>query len=448
MAKLVYPIETAWKGNWGPWEALRELIQNALDAADGGDTIKMWMAKNGTINIVTEGHAMTRSDLVLGASSKRDGSKRGRKGEGLKIAALTLVRLGCRMTIRTGDEIWTPIVEPQEAWGGKECLVIETRKNGSPFNGVKIEIDGFSRESYDHALTRVVDARISPNLPAKMINVDSSTLFVDPKFAGLLFVGSLFVADLSKAFGQPMVYGFNFDPSVIELDSDRKLADPWTLRYQIGRLMADALKQIPISQAYDALSVESFEAIQFGEMAPTWDPIHVLLTEEHDRRHGNGALAAHAVVDQVAAAQVGAKAVITSKAIAASIGNIRPLAKAIETAAKGAKRRFDRSELDKDAVEMIDMLEGLRYGKARLGDHHPINVVEFWSEKTAGMCDLETGAIYMCRESLLSREMAIATYVHEIAHARSKARDGEPEHIRAIEEINAVIIVGLLGGGR
>jgi hypothetical protein len=439
MAKLVYPIELAWKGSWGAWEAFRELIQNALDAADDGGEIKVWRANNGTIHIVTTPDVMTRGDLVLGATSKHGSNARGRKGEGMKIAMMTLVRLGCAVKVRTGAEIWTPRVEAQEAWGGKECLVIET-KSAPNFAGVKIEIDGFSREAFDQSLALILDSRIpGTRIPAKTINTSDGTLLDDPVLAGKLFVGGLYVCDLAQAFSAPFVYGFDFRPDRLELDSDRKLADPWTTRYRIGKMIEAAFQTLSPSIAYDLLRVESFETKQIAQYADSNSALVTALTAEHDRRHGSGALAASTESEARQGSHVGLTIPVIGE-LAKLIQHARPLDRAIESAARGAKRVFDRSELTGDERTRLDRVEEL----ASFLGTEPIQmtVVEFWRPSTQGECQGQE--IRIARSALESDIDAIRVLIHEYAHRVTGAQDGTQEHIQAIEFTGAKIVAGLM----
>ena len=439
MAKLKYPISFNYR-NWGPWEALRDLIQNTLDAGDAGDKIKVWRSANGTINLVNEGTALTRGDLVLGESSKRGSKMRGRKGEGMKIACLALVKMGCAVKIRTGEEIWIPRAEDLPEFGGKTCLVIET-KAATPFPGVKIEIDGFSREAFDQAMSLIIDNRIpGAAKPAKIVKTTSGSVIVDPNFAGKLFVGGLFVADLSRAVDQPFVYGFNYDPDRLELDSDRKLADPWVLRYAIGSAMEDAMKAVPIEQAYDTLRVESFESEQLAKSLESGSGLVSNLMFEHQRRFGADSIPVASEDQAVQAANVGIKVHVAGKGLAAIASLLQPFDDRINNANQGPKRTYDRSELTNDEIDMIAYLDAL---VVKIGLTYPISIVDFWSPGIAGQCSLTTKRIALARRILNDRAECVATLVHEIAHGESQARDGTAEHIRSMESLFARLIVAL-----
>ena len=119
--KYELSIATTYVENWGVFEALRELFQNAIDQGD-------WeyhydpVAKE--LSIINHNDTLDTDSLLLGNTSKRnDGSKIGEFGEGYKLAVLALLRDGYEVTFYNGgaNEIW------------KTRLV-----NSKKFNGYKI----------------------------------------------------------------------------------------------------------------------------------------------------------------------------------------------------------------------------------------------------------------------------------------------------------------------
>lgn len=55
--------------------------------------------------------------------------------------------------------------------------------------------------------------------------------------------------------------------------------------------------------------------------------------------------------------------------------------------------------------------------------------------RTAGMYSRSTQEIYISPEQLEKGEEAVSTAIHELAHHRSRAEDGEPEHTGEIARI-------------
>lgn len=93
-----YPITAAYVSDWGLQEALREIVQNALDA--GGMQIHR---HNGDYNhwVISNQGSFNREVLLLGNSQKSEGSI-GKYGEGMKLAMLVLARLEIAHRVSSG----------------------------------------------------------------------------------------------------------------------------------------------------------------------------------------------------------------------------------------------------------------------------------------------------------------------------------------------------------
>lgn len=98
-----YPITAAYVSDWGMHEALREIIQNALDAGD------MQICRhNGDDNhwVISNRGSFDREVLLLGNSVKSTGAI-GKYGEGMKLAMLVLARLEIFHFVHTGNTEYT-----------------------------------------------------------------------------------------------------------------------------------------------------------------------------------------------------------------------------------------------------------------------------------------------------------------------------------------------------
>ncbi|GAI82864.1 unnamed protein product, partial [marine sediment metagenome] len=84
---IIGPTST-WRQEWGEWEAIRDIVQNALDEAEayrwGYDDQGFWISDRG------KGVAI--ADFLLGPPKLKPDYARGKFGEGMKIATLALVR--------------------------------------------------------------------------------------------------------------------------------------------------------------------------------------------------------------------------------------------------------------------------------------------------------------------------------------------------------------------
>jgi len=93
---IIGPTST-WRQDWGEWEAIRDIVQNALDECEyyayGYDDEGLY------IRDVGKGIAV--ADFLLGPPKLKPDYARGKFGEGMKIAALALLRLGYSIRVET-----------------------------------------------------------------------------------------------------------------------------------------------------------------------------------------------------------------------------------------------------------------------------------------------------------------------------------------------------------
>jgi len=145
---------STWRQDWGEWEAIRDIVQNALDEAEayrwGYDEKGLWIADRG------KGVAV--ADFLLGPPKLKPDWARGRFGEGMKIAALALVRMGYAVRVETvGREIWVVFLE-QKVNGTAETLAALWRPNGVRV-GTRFHIIGYSGPAFED--------RFAVNLPRR-----------------------------------------------------------------------------------------------------------------------------------------------------------------------------------------------------------------------------------------------------------------------------------------
>lgn len=102
-------LTKGYVAKWGPIEAIRELIQNALDS-DSPFVYEFIEQGTGVgLMLNSEFSTLTPQTLLLGATSKATSSDAiGSFGEGYKIALLVLTREGYTTEILNGDLIWRP----------------------------------------------------------------------------------------------------------------------------------------------------------------------------------------------------------------------------------------------------------------------------------------------------------------------------------------------------
>ena len=139
---------TTWRQEWGEWEAIRDIVQNALDETEryqfGFDEDGFWISD--------KGKGVAVADFLLGPPKLKTDYARGKFGEGMKIAALALVRMGYGVHVETiGRELWIIFLE-QKTNGHVESLAALWRKDGIK-SGTRFHIIGYRGDTYEKNFT-------------------------------------------------------------------------------------------------------------------------------------------------------------------------------------------------------------------------------------------------------------------------------------------------------
>jgi len=257
MARFELSITSDYAPDWGIYEGVREVIQNALDGRDKGYEMVVEY-KAGGLHVSNTDCVLDASVWLLGKSSKRgDDSQRGQHGDGLKVGTLALVRSGVDVKIFNGDEIWTPVIERSENYAGEEVLTIKTRKRRSSGTwGERAQSDftvvvGITKDDWLSIQDRFLDL---VSIPASEIatsrNYGDVLLSVDMQ--GRIYSRGIYVTTKSD-----LMYGYNFKG--LKLDRDRRMVDDWDLQWQVGYLMQDLCdsahedRDLWLTRMYDAL---------------------------------------------------------------------------------------------------------------------------------------------------------------------------------------------------
>jgi hypothetical protein len=228
---LELSLSRRYVSDWGAEEAVREILQNAIDRQADGAEVEVSYARE-TLSVRTLGASLDRSTLLLGESGKDDDRYIGKYGEGYKLAMLVLTREGHRMSITTGGERWVPVFRDSEAFGG-ETLQLDIYDDGEDGEYTQFDISGISpammrsfREKFI-ALDRFMGCDIGAKRESEY-----GTILLESRFKGKFYVGGLFVQEDTQ-----FAYGYDFLPEHVSLDRDRKAIN----YYELKELTARAL---------------------------------------------------------------------------------------------------------------------------------------------------------------------------------------------------------------
>ena len=114
-SKLQTSISPDYVKNWDMGKAIRELIQNYLDSKQEFNCDGYLRWENGKAIIKDYGPGLELKHFAMGVSEKSSNA-RGKYGEGLKLALLTMARENVPVELWTRGSIIRPVIEYNEAY--------------------------------------------------------------------------------------------------------------------------------------------------------------------------------------------------------------------------------------------------------------------------------------------------------------------------------------------
>lgn len=212
-------ISPNYVSNWGIKEAIREILQNAIDGETNGYE-KIVDYSGDVLNITSLGVDLQAKDLILGCSSKDDQDGMiGKYGEGFKLALVVLLRKGLNVEIQNGNKIWTPSFKISDTFGTQVLNIEETESSG---NELTFSISPVDQQLFNSLLDYFPCIN---NDFGKTVDCDNGQILLDKKFKGKMYVEGLYIQTDDN-----FKYGYNFNSDVVELDRDRKAINYYDLR--------------------------------------------------------------------------------------------------------------------------------------------------------------------------------------------------------------------------
>lgn len=211
-------LTKTYVSRWGLAEAIRELIQNALDSES--PFIYEFIPDDGrwALSLTSEFTTLTPQTLLLGATSKADADgKIGSFGEGYKLALLVLTRLGHDVEMRNGSLLWKPRFRYSSTFGD-DLLVIDETALAERHSGLTFLVRGLTETDID--AVRASCLRMQEHVGQIRQTEFGDILFDHPR---KLYVGSLYICDTE------MNYGYNIKPKYLRLERDRQTVSNWEL---------------------------------------------------------------------------------------------------------------------------------------------------------------------------------------------------------------------------
>ena len=246
MTKIELTLTPDYIPNWTLVDAVRELFQNALDQqtqSPGNTASWTYKPETKTLQIRNKQSVLPLKSLLLGASTKAgDTTTVGQFGEGYKLAALVLLRLGKTLTIYnySAREVWQPKFVNSRRFG-TEILTFFIEKSvwrTPPHDDLIFEVGNLDVDEY---YAQIVPSNLWLQEYLPMHKTEYGEILHET-YKGKVFVNGLFVCMYPS-----YKYGYNFNAGQLKLDRDRKLASDFDLKWLASRMWAgqpDALDMI------------------------------------------------------------------------------------------------------------------------------------------------------------------------------------------------------------
>ena len=451
---------STWRQDWGEWEAIRDIVQNALDEAEsyrwGYDDKGLWIADRG--------RGVAVADFLLGPPKLKPDYARGRFGEGMKIAALALLRMGYSVHVETvGREIWVVFLE-QKVDGTAETLAAMWRPNGIRV-GTRFHIIGYFGPAFED--------RFAVNLPRKAVLAEGPSQLTEPlrRFNQLLspayttspriYARDIYMRDIKSLYSYNL-WSFEMAP---DRHAPKNEGDMWV---DVGRLWCcvtdiDLLRDFLRMVHYPPV-VETDEShnVSMGEWAMGKEPVTGKTYSEFVKENAR-------VWRNAWELNFGEDAVIRTSDrwdnMVKHLGytphsvtwNVRDtLAKAITTdedLIRASAERLREAEVIPDDRLSSRQLSHLKLARAIVNEVTPYIVGRLPSAvhaaiippasdrvRTAGMYSRATEEIYIGLDQLDLGSRTVDTVVHELAHHTSGAEDLEEAHSAHMARIAATAV--------
>lgn len=270
-------ISSNYVSSWELKEGVREIVQNLMDAVTlhagsfGGHKEDIaiqvktsripnqnfreyeFVFQNKVIGLIEYNHIIRTlrcsnpgtipiESLLMGGTEKNNMQSLeviGRFGEGMKLAALALLRKNKTFLIRTGGQVWTFFLKEDPTFK-KECLhfsiVPEESVEDSKILTTMVEIGNLSTEEWNQNIKHFLDLTDDTVLSVPSRGKTKGAVLLGTKLHGRLFVKGIHVQDLMNE----LKYGYNIID--IDLDRDRRcIPDVWNRYRRTSELLADVL---------------------------------------------------------------------------------------------------------------------------------------------------------------------------------------------------------------
>jgi len=455
---IIGPTST-WRQDWTEWEAIRDIVQNALDEAEmyewGYDREGLW--------IRDQGKGVAVADFLLGPPKLKPDWARGKFGEGMKIASLALLRQGYPVKVETvGRDILMMFLQ-QEVDGRVETLAALWKTDGTRL-GTTFHIIGYNGPAFEDRFVQnlpdrafVAQAPSTVTTPRQRFNQLIEYEFPAATFSRI-FARDIYMRDINSVFSYNL-WGFDMapdrfgpkdesqlwvdvgrlwscvddrrllgiflqmvsDPPVLDTEEGRLVnMDAWAMGYMSGmqKRYADVVKDN--YQVWQQAWVDNFGDNAVIRTSDRWDGI--------TRHLGYVPVSVQWYVRDTLSLAIKTDVQLKDE----SQERLRD----VQIVPDEALTPRQRASLYL-AREIVDSISIIRQVK---GVHAAIIPPASDRVRTAGMYSRTTEEIYISADRLDSGRNTIDTVIHELAHHTSGAEDGEESHNAEMPRLAGLVV--------
>lgn len=249
--------------DWDFNMAMRELIQNGTDQEilDKNNAFSI-SYEEGKILLHNTKSVLKINTLLLGRSTKTNNEDTvGQFGEGYKIAALVLNRIGKSFTVHnhSKNEIWTTRFVNSRRWHDR-ILVFDVDEKPSEQQGLTIEVGNVSEEEWE----KLQSVWLGFIHDCNKVHTTYGDILTDESQKNSVYVNGLFISCSAN-----LQYGYDFKPQYLKLERDRMSCDSFNARDITSKMLNEAYENGDIDPAAvhemiedgnDDISLISYEA--------------------------------------------------------------------------------------------------------------------------------------------------------------------------------------------
>lgn len=240
MKQFELSISTGYVPDWTYLEAIREFLQNAIDAENSAYNkcmLVIYYPETEMLLISNMNSSLDTKSLLLGSTDKHDNEKMlGQHGEGYKIATMVLLREGLKVHILNGKngEIWTTRLKKSRKYNAL-IPVISVEEGRHESTDLEVVISNVTAERF---------AKVVENTLRLQSNVE---LFADSEYGEVLTapeqLGRIYVEGMFVCKSSDVHYGYNLKAKFVRLDRDRRLASSFDLHWSASKILFGIFKQ-------------------------------------------------------------------------------------------------------------------------------------------------------------------------------------------------------------